>query len=92
MPRRYHIYPPQFQVLHVLSSTGATILGAAYLFPFIYLIWSLRTGAPAGPTRWRAAGLEWTVPSPPPKHNFEHIPVVDHEAYDYPIDGGPRDP
>ncbi len=31
MPRRYHAYPPEFQVLNVLSSAGATILAAAYL-------------------------------------------------------------
>ena len=26
MPRRYHSYPPEFEVLNVLSSAGATIL------------------------------------------------------------------
>ncbi len=37
MPRRYHAYPPEFQVLNVLSSAGATILAAAYLLPLFYL-------------------------------------------------------
>ena len=27
MPRRYHAYPPEFQVFNVLSSAGASILG-----------------------------------------------------------------
>jgi cytochrome c oxidase subunit I len=89
MPRRYHIYPPQFQVLHVMSSAGASILGFAYLFPFIYLVYALRNGAPASANPWGAAGLEWTVPSPPPKHNFDQIPVVTHEAYDYPVEDQP---
>ena len=31
MPRRYHAYPPEFQVLNVLSSAGASILAVAYL-------------------------------------------------------------
>src|SRR5829696_6433632 len=31
MPRRYHMYPPEFQVLNVLSSAGATVLGAGYV-------------------------------------------------------------
>ena len=44
MPRRYHVYPPEFQVLNVLSTAGATILGVGYLIPFVYLIWSLRHG------------------------------------------------
>ncbi|HEY3811971.1 MAG TPA: cytochrome c oxidase subunit I [Caulobacteraceae bacterium] len=84
MPRRYHIYPPEFQPLHVLSSAGASILGLGYLFPLVYLLWSLRNGKPAGPNPWDAKGLEWTTPSPPPKHNFEEIPVVTEEAYAYP--------
>jgi cytochrome c oxidase subunit 1 len=84
MPRRYHVYPPEFQVLHVLSSAGASILAVVYLMPFVYLFYSLRYGDPAGPNPWGATGLEWTVPSPPPKENFERIPVVDRPPYDYP--------
>ena len=86
MPRRYHVYDPGFQVLHVLSSAGATILGVAYLLPFAYLFYSLRNGEPAGPNPWGATGLEWTVASPPPKHNFETIPVVTRPPYDYEIE------
>jgi cytochrome c oxidase subunit 1 len=85
MPRRYHVYPPQFQVLHDLSSAGASILAVAYLLPFVYLIWSLRRGEPAPANPWDAAGLEWTVPSPPPTHNFDTPPHVDRPAYDYPL-------
>ena len=83
MPRRYHAYPDEFQVLNVMSSAGATILGVGYLLPLIYLIWSMRYGQRASANPWGAFGLEWTVPSPPPTHNFEHKPVVVHEAYDY---------
>ena len=53
MPRRYHEYPPEFQVLNVLSSAGASILAIGYLLPLAYLFWSLRYGAPAGPNPWR---------------------------------------
>jgi len=83
MPRRYHAYPPEFQVLNVLSTAGATILAVGYLLPMVYLLWSLRFGerAPANP--WGASGLEWQVPSPPPTFNFEDQPVVTWEAYNY---------
>jgi cytochrome c oxidase subunit I len=84
MPRRYHAYPPEFQIYHVLSSAGASILAVAYVLPLLYLLWSLRYGERAGPNPWDAAGLEWTVPSPPPKDNFQKIPVVTTEAYAYP--------
>ncbi|MEO6028701.1 MAG: cytochrome c oxidase subunit I [Candidatus Binatia bacterium] len=83
MPRRYHMYPPEFQVLNVMSTAGATILGVGYLLPLTYLLWSLRYGkiAPANP--WGATGLEWQTPSPPPTENFAVTPIVTEEAYAY---------
>ena len=44
MPRQYHVYPPEFQVLNVLSSAGASILAVGYLFVGIYLTASLFWG------------------------------------------------
>src|SRR5437016_13319853 len=43
-PRRYHVYPPEFQVYHVLSTAGASILGVGYLMPLIYFIWAWKHG------------------------------------------------
>jgi cytochrome c oxidase subunit 1 len=83
MPRRYHVYPPEFQVLNVLSTAGASILAVGYILPMIYFLWSLRYGKLAGDNPWGAAGLEWTTPSPPSTHNFEETPVVTWEAYNY---------
>ncbi|MDG2307209.1 MAG: cytochrome c oxidase subunit I [Candidatus Binatia bacterium] len=83
MPRRYHVYPPEFQVLNVFSTAGASILGIGYLLPLIYLVWSMRYGPRASSNPWNAAGLEWTTSSPPPAHNFTTTPVIDGDAYDY---------
>jgi cytochrome c oxidase subunit 1 len=83
MPRRYHAYPPEFQVLNVLSTAGASVLAIGYLLPAIYLVWSLKYGKVAGPNPWQAAGLEWTVQSPPLTENFVEVPIVDFEAYNY---------
>jgi cytochrome c oxidase subunit I len=84
MPRRYPVYPPEFQVLNVMSTAGASILGVGYLIPLIYLIWSMRYGPVASSNPWGAKGLEWQAPSPPPTDNFEETPEVTEEAYDYP--------
>ncbi len=83
MPRRYHAYAPEFQVLNVLSTAGASVLAVGYLLPLVYLLLSLKLGRPAGPNPWGAVGLEWTTSSPPPKENFHETPVVTWEAYDY---------
>src|SRR5213594_1508351 len=84
MPRRYHAYPEEFQVLNVMSTAGASILGVGYLLPMIYLLWSLRYGETAGDNPWDATGLEWRTPSPPPRDNFATVPVVTAEPYAYP--------
>ncbi len=83
MPRRYHVYPEEFQVLNVMSTAGASVLGLGYLIPLIYFLWSLKYGKNAGSNPWKAKGLEWETSSPPPQHNFHEIPVVTEEAYAY---------
>jgi cytochrome c oxidase subunit 1 len=83
MPRRYNAYPPEFQVLNVMSSAGASILAVGYVLPLVYLIWSLAYGKPAGPNPWGATGLEWQTPSPPPTDNFSYTPVVTVGPYEY---------
>jgi len=83
MPRRYHVYPPEFQFLNVLSTAGATVLGLGYLLPILYLTWSLFFGKAAGSNPWGATGLEWQTSSPPPTFNFDKTPVVTEEAYAY---------
>jgi cytochrome c oxidase subunit 1 len=84
MPRRYHAYAEEFQVLNVMSTAGASILGVGYLLPFTYLFWSMRYGRKASANPWHATGLEWTTPSPPPEHNFTVTPVVTEPPYNYP--------
>ncbi len=83
MPRRYHVYDESFQVLNVMSSAGASILGVGYLLPMIYLTWSMRYGPKAGKNPWGARGLEWQTDSPPITQNFLVQPVVDEHTYEY---------
>jgi len=96
MPRRYHAYPDEWQLLNVLSSAGASVLAVGFLLPATYLTWSLLKGrrAPANP--WGAVGLEWDIASPPTKHNFEEDVIVTREAYDFeatlPGPSGPSTP
>jgi len=83
MPRRYAAYPPEFQVLNVLSTAGASILAVGFLLPALYFLWSLKYGEIAGDNPWQATGLEWQTTSPPPTHNFHEIPIVTSDAYNY---------
>jgi cytochrome c oxidase subunit 1 len=89
MPRRYAFYPAEFQVLNVMSSAGASVLGVGYLIPLVYFIWSMRYGEIAEANPWGAQGLEWQTSSPPLTENFTQIPVVTEEAYAYAAKGEP---
>ena len=61
MPRRYHVYPDEFQVLNVFSTAGASILGIGYLIPLCYLaysmLWPAGTEESVGGCRARVADL-----------------------------------
>ncbi|MEI7642852.1 MAG: cytochrome c oxidase subunit I [Chloroflexales bacterium] len=81
MPRRYHVYPQEFQIYHVMSTAGSTILGIGFVIPLVYLLLSLRYGRLAGDDPWDAPGLEWRTSSPPQTFNFETQPIVTEEAY-----------
>ena len=83
MPRRYHVYPEEFQLLNIISTSGLPLLGIGYFLPLSYLGWSAFFGRPAGPNPWDAPGLEWQIPSPPPSENFACIPIVTRKPYGY---------
>jgi cytochrome c oxidase subunit 1 len=83
MPRRYWQYLEEFQVLNVMSTAGASILGVGYVIPLVYLAWSMRYAEDAGPNPWRSSGLEWDTPSPPPPDNFPVTPVITRGPYIY---------
>jgi cytochrome c oxidase subunit 1 len=87
MPRRYYEYPPEFQVLNVMSSAGASVLAFGFMLPLFYLGVSLFNGRPAGPNPWRATGLEWQTDSPPPTENFHTTPIVTEDPYCYSPEG-----
>jgi cytochrome c oxidase subunit 1 len=83
MPRRYHQYDPEFQVLNVMSTAGASILALGYALPLVYFIWSLGYGRKAGPNPWLGTTLEWHTSSPPPPENFPATPTVTGDPYNY---------
>jgi cytochrome c oxidase subunit 1 len=83
MPRRYHTYAPEYQLLNEFSSTGAGILAVGYLLPLCYLIWAMLRGRHAAANPWNATGLEWQTASPPPQENFEETPANVAEPYGY---------
>jgi len=89
-PRRVFEYARNLQTLNDWVSISSFFLGASILIFVINFVWSTvvvrerETGNP-----WESRGLEWQVPSPPPAHNFEHVPVVLSGPYEYGVPGSP---
>src|SRR5216117_2128410 len=78
MPRRIYTYGPELGVakLNLVSTVGAFLIAVSILV-FLVNLWRTRTrGKVAGNDPWGGATLEWTIPSPPPPHNFDVIPTV----------------
>jgi cytochrome c oxidase subunit 1 len=79
------------QPLNTFETISAIVLGFAQFLLIANLFYSLKKGEPAGENPWEANTLEWTVPSPPPHHNFDVIPTVYHGPYEYSSPDEPRD-
>ena len=78
MPRRVYTYSASLDVAgyNLIESIGSYIIGLSVLVFMVNFFKSMRNGKVAGPDPWDAATLEWSIPSPPPIHNFDVIPTV----------------
>ncbi len=83
MPRRYADYLPEYTIYHRISTIGSWIVVASLLVIVGNLIYAYFRGKPAPKNPWGGATLEWTVPSPPPTHQFAKTVHVTHGPYDY---------
>ncbi len=80
MPRRIYTYSEGmgWTGSNFAATIGAFLIAVSALL-FIYnIFYSRRKGAVAGNDPWDARTLEWSIPSPPPEHNFDRIPEVKH--------------
>jgi cytochrome c oxidase subunit 1 len=82
MPRRYIDYPDAYALWNMVSSIGSFISSFSILI-FLYCVYdAFKRKVPAGDNPWGpgATTLEWTLPSPPPFHQFNDLPrIVDTE-------------
>jgi cytochrome c oxidase subunit 1 len=80
MPRRIADYDIQRWSSANQASTAGSYLMAVSVLIFLWnVVISLRRGQPAGDDPWEGNSLEWVTTSPPPHHNFHHLPEVHSE-------------
>jgi cytochrome c oxidase subunit I len=87
MPRRVASYPDNlgWQSYNVVSTVGAFLIAAGFAFLLVNLFVSWRKPIPAGDNPWDGQTLEWFTTSPPPHHNYTHLPPIRSErpTWDY---------
>ncbi|HEX5822089.1 MAG TPA: cbb3-type cytochrome c oxidase subunit I [Solirubrobacterales bacterium] len=84
MPRRVSTYASSLQPINIWVSVSAFVLGLSMLVFLANVLYSLVIARkPAEPNPWDSKSLEWQVPTPVPVHNFDKVPVIDSEPYDY---------
>jgi len=78
MPRRVYTYPPGmgWEVWNVVSTSGAYLLGVAFLVFAWNIVFSWRRHPVRAENPWGGATLEWAAASPPPAYNFGFTPLV----------------
>ncbi|OYW92811.1 MAG: cytochrome c oxidase subunit I [Caulobacterales bacterium 32-67-6] len=83
MPRRYVDYPEAYTYWNYISSVGYAITAVGVLVFLLILLEAaiMRRKAEANPWGEGATTLEWTLPSPPPFHQFNEPPVIKADSH-----------
>jgi len=87
MPRRVADYADRFADINLFISIASFGLGASTLVFLYNMAYSWAHGPKAAANPWRALTLEWQVSSPPPIFNFDEIPQVVGNPYEYGVPG-----
>jgi cytochrome c oxidase subunit 1 len=78
MPRRIADYPNAFAGWNYVSSLGSYVSALGTLVFFFGVAYAFMRKERAADNPWGAGAttLEWTLPSPPPFHQFERLPLI----------------
>jgi len=78
MPRRYIDYPDEFAFFNKISSYGSYVTAVGVVLFLGIVIYTFTKGKKCADNPWGSGAdtLEWTLPSPPPFHQFEELPVI----------------
>jgi cytochrome c oxidase subunit 1 len=78
MPRRIYTYNQHglWEAYNLVSTIGSGVMAIGLLVFVFNIVQTSRKGLRAVNDPWLADTLEWYSTSPPPPHNFDHLPYV----------------
>ncbi len=86
MPRRTFTYDGNmgWNTPNMIATIGAFVLGIGIALYFVVMIYTYYKGEKVKKDPWDGRTLEWSLPNPPPAHNFDVTPHVHaRDAYWY---------
>jgi cytochrome c oxidase subunit 1 len=81
-PMEYNFLKP-IAPIHEFVTYAAIILILAQGIFVVNVLWTFLAGKKATDNPWQANTLEWATSSPPPMINFETVPTVYRDPYEY---------
>ena len=80
MARRTYRYPEGlgWEFWNQVATVGSFLIGISFLVFAWNILKSRKNGRLSGSDPWDGRTLEWSISSPPPVHNFDEVPVVEH--------------
>jgi len=80
MQRRIYRYAPGlgFDLWNLVATIGAFTIALSIVVFLVNAVVTARRGEEASADPWDARTIEWMIPSPPPEHNFDVVPVIRH--------------
>ncbi len=78
MPRRTFTYDGNmgWDSANFIATIGSYVLGVGIAYYFFVMIYTYFKGEKVGRDPWDGRTLEWSIPNPPPAHNFDVTPTV----------------
>ena len=78
-PRRTYTYSENqgWEFWNMVATIGAFIIALSILVFIINAVKSRRNGEVAPDDAWDGRTMEWSIPSPPPVHNFDRVPHIE---------------
>ncbi len=78
MPRRIYTYSAGmgWDLWNLVISIGGYLTALSFLVFLYNVVRTFQRPADAPADPWDGRTLEWSIPSPPPAHNFDVVPVV----------------
>jgi cytochrome c oxidase subunit I+III len=76
--RRIHTYEAGsgWELINLISSVSSFVMAIGFALVLVDVVSNMALAVRGSRNPWKAGGLEWAMPTPPPAYNFASLPLV----------------